>query len=128
MRNIYTVGVATAGKILKNTMGIAALICAASVPGYCATSFLSYTDSWTSLSGGNGITTNCSGTCSNFNETLSNFSVPINLLTVTNAADAADDGQWTITGGTVVFNLSGSTVTMTVCGTIGSCSGCTAGI
>ena len=66
MRKMYTGAAMTGKKILKNTLGIAALVCAASIPGYCATSFLSYTDSWGSLTSGNNITTNCSSNpCSN---------------------------------------------------------------
>jgi len=125
MRNLNTAVAKTTGKrILRNTLGMAALICAASVPGYCATAFLSYTSSWSTLTGGNGITVTCAGTCSNSNETLSGFSVPITQLTITNAADTADNGQWSITGGSEVYSLSGSQVTMTVTGTIGTCSGC----
>ena len=127
MRNIYTGAAMTGKKILRNTFGIAALVCAASIPGYCATSFLSYTDSWAGLAGapGTNITTNCSSNpCSNTNETLSSFSVPVNLLTVSNAADAADDGAWTITGGTEVYKLSRQHGYLTMSGSHRYMSGC----
>jgi len=123
MRNLNTaVAMTTGKKFLRNTAGIAALVFAASVPGYCSTAFMSYTGSWTTLSGGNDITVNCTSNCGN--ETLSSFSVPITQLTISSAADTADNGQWSITGGTEVYNLTGSTVTMTVSGTINTCTGC----
>jgi hypothetical protein len=127
MRNIYTAGAAITGKkILRNTFGLAALICAASVPGYCATAFLSYGGSWTTLSGTSSseIVVNCAGTCSNTNETLSSFSVPITSVQISGTTDTADIGTWSITGGTESYSLSGGTVTVTVNGTIGTCTGC----
>jgi hypothetical protein len=128
MRYLYSAVATTTGKkLLRNTLGLAAVLCVAAVPGYCSTSFLSYTGSWTTLPGspGNNITIDCTSNCGN--ETLSSFSVPVTQLTVSNAADAADNGQWTITGGTEVYALSGSTVTMTVSGTIGTCGTCVGG-
>ena len=121
MRNLNTaVAMTTGKKLLRGTLGVAALICAASMPGYCATAFLSYTAGWGTLTGAQNITLNFTGS----NETLSSFTVPVVQLTVSNAIDTADNGQWAITGGTEVYALSGSTVTITVDGTIGACTGC----
>ncbi len=84
-------------------------------PGYCST-FLEFA---TTTTGGN-ITVNGSGSSGTLTS-LSN--ILYNELMIFNAPDAADNGTWTITGG----NLSWSGNTLTLTGTLGSCSGCTAG-
>jgi hypothetical protein len=120
------VATTTGSRLLRNTLGLAALLCAASIPGYSATAFLSYTGAWSTLSGtpSSEIETNCTAGSCGTNETLSAFAVPISQLTISNSADSADNGQWSITGGVETYSTVGGHVTMTVTGTIGTCSNC----
>jgi hypothetical protein len=119
MRNIYNAVATTTGKkILRNTLGVAAVFCAVAAPGYCATAAtLNFTGagsaSPTILVNGDSAT-----------ETLSSFSAPISSVIIKNAADANDDGTWTITGagglGTGTETLVGNTLTIT--GALGTCT------
>jgi len=109
----------TGKKLLRNALGVAAVLCVAAVPGYSATA--TSTIDFSGTGGG----TIVGSTATNGNLTASSFSVPFTQLAIGNAADAADDGTWLLTS--TNLKLSGDTFTLS--GTISSClfGGCTSG-
>jgi hypothetical protein len=120
MRDMNTaVAMTTGKKLLRNTLGIAAVLCAAAAPGYSATA-----TSTIDFSGTGGGTIIGSTTVGG-NLTASSFSVPFTQLAIGNAADAADDGTWLLTS--TNLKLSGDTFTLS--GTISTClaGGCGSG-
>lgn len=99
-------------KKLLSSFGIAVAMTALAVPGYSATSFLSF-------SGSNAQTGSIQVSGDSASETLKSLSgVPYQTLVVTNALDANDDGTWSLTG--ALMSLSSNTLTLN--GTIGTCT------
>jgi hypothetical protein len=120
MRDMNTaVAMTTGKKLLRNTLGIAAVLCIAAVPGYSATA--TSTIDFSGTGGG----TIVGSTTTGGNLVASSFTVPFTQLAIGNAADAADDGTWLLTG--TNLKLSGDTFTLS--GTISSClaGGCGSG-
>jgi hypothetical protein len=110
-RNI-AVSTATGRGLLRNTIAIALVLCAAAVPGYCSTSFLTF-------SGTNPATGTIQVTGDSTSESLTSLSgISYQTLVVSNALDANDDGTWSLTG--ALMGLSSNTLTLN--GTIGSCT------
>lgn len=99
---------------LKNALAAALGMGAFVVPGYSDT-ILDY-------NGGTGGTITVTGTGPT--ETLTSLSgAPITQVNITGAPDSADNGFWTITGGSISLTL-GTTDTFTLSGTFGTCITC----
>ena len=107
----------TGKKLLKNTVGIAAAICAFSLPGYCSTATLTYTGL---LGSSNSITV----TGNSNTETLSSFSAPISIIQISGMADASDNAYWNVTSGleTITAGSKAGTEVVTITGAIGTCN------
>jgi hypothetical protein len=125
MRNIHTaVAMTTGKKLLSNTLGVAAVICALAVPGYSATA-----TSTIDFSGGGGGTISASETVGN-TVNAGTFTVPFNQLFIAGAGDANDDGTWLLTSTNLTMAAgTGTTFNFTLTGTIASClsGACTGG-
>ena len=112
----YIAGATTTGKkILRNTVGIAAVLCAVAVPGYSATATGTIDFSGTAGSGAEIVGSTTAG------GSLTSFSVPFTQLFIAGAGDAADDGHWTLTSTALTLG-AGNVFTLT--GTIGTCADC----
>jgi hypothetical protein len=101
------------------------MLCAAALPSYGSTA-----TSTIDFSGGTGGTIVASTSAPNGTITTASFTVPFNQLFISGAADANDDGNWTLTSTALTMVAgSGSTFNFTLTGTVGICvSGtCTGG-
>ncbi len=117
MKNIHKAVATTTGKnLLRTTAGIAAVLCAAAIPGYCATSVD------LTFSGNTGTAGQIVVLGTGSSETLSSFTAPITVLDITGATDSGDNAYWNITGGTETITASGGKEIVTISGTIGSCN------
>lgn len=123
MRKINIAGATTTGKrILRNTVGLALVLCAVAVPGYSATA--TGTIDFSGLTGGTISASTTVGGIVN----AGSFTVPFNELIISGAGDAADDGTWLLTSNLTMAAGTGTTFNFTLTGTVGACvSGCTAG-
>jgi hypothetical protein len=123
MREINTaVATAACGKFLKNTLGIAAVLCAVAIPGYCGTA--TGTIDFSGIGGGTIAASTTVGGVIN----ATTFTVPFNELIISGAGTAADDGTWLLTDNLTMVAGTGNTFNFTLTGTVGACvSGCSAG-
>ena len=123
MRNLNTaVALTTGKKLVRKTLGIAAVLCAVAIPGYCGTA-----TGTIDFSGGGGGNISASTTVGGIINAAT-FTVPFNELIINGAGNAADDGTWLLTSNLTMAAGSGTTFNFTLSGTVGACvSGCTAG-
>jgi hypothetical protein len=106
----------TGKKLLRNTVGIAAVLCAAAIPGYSATA-----TGTIDFSGGGGGAISASTTVGGV-VNAGSFTVPFNQLFIAGAGTAADDGTWLLTSTALTMASGGSgTYNFTLTGTVGSC-------
>ena len=105
-------------EFLKPLLGIVLGLCVTAVPGYC-----SLVLEFETLSSGGNITVNNEN--QNSTESLSSFSsVVFNEVQISGAANASDNGTWSITGSGLSWTNGGSgSGTLSLVGTIGSCLG-----
>ena len=103
--------------LAKGAFGIFLGLFATAVPGYCS-AFLAFSTS----SGGGSVIVN--GNSQNSSETLASISaLTFNLLTISNAPTAADNGTWNLTS----TSLSWAGDQIVLSGTIGTCHDVTGG-
>lgn len=124
MRDVNSAAATAAGsRLLRKTIGIAAVLCAVALPGYCGTA-----TSTIDFSGIGGGTISASETVGGVVNAAS-FTVPFNQLIISGAGNAADDGTWLLSSTALTMAAGGgNTFNFTLTGTVSSCiSGCTGG-
>ncbi len=114
MRKYIAVATTTGKKILRNTLAVAAVLCAVALPGYCATA-----TSTIDFSGGSGGTISASTSVGGV-VNAGTFTVPFNQLIISGAGTAADNGTWLLTSNLTMVAGTGTTFNFTLTGTVGS--------